>query len=157
MTHSKRGLRFDLDSLAGLDEIALAKSLAKNPMFLDRLVSELTDIRNATTERAKTRFSLVRSLWPNLETGRMKNVHVSWLARDMVSHRDIEVLYDFRKREYTVKDKHQGLAPDESKEALAMIYAIIPKGELKMISIMQDRYDTMIAGQDIKRAAGRRR
>lgn len=157
MTSTGNTEKTDIHKLLGGDAKTLGQIVSENPMLLDNLVDAIADIRKAATEKAKTRFRLTQSFWPNFETGRTKSAHVSWIARDTKKNRDIELVYDFRKREYTVRDQTKELEVDEMKEALAMIYVILPARELKMISIMQGRYETMTASPDIKRASGRRR
>lgn len=157
MTLSGKTENLEIAKLLGADASGLAQTISENPMLLDRLVSALADIRNAATENAKTRFRLTKSFWPNFETGRPKSACVTWVARDTKNHRDIEVVYDFGKREYTVKEQSEGLEPEEVKETLAMVYLILPASELKMISIMQGRYEALATNDDIKRVSGRRR
>jgi hypothetical protein len=147
----------EFNTLLGGNASELAVTIAENPMLLDRLVSLLADVRNAATAKAKTRFRLIKSYWPNFETEHPAGASVSWIARDARNHRDIEVVYDFGGMEYSVRDKDEQLEAEEIKEALTMIYAILPERELKMIAIMQQRYETMSTSPEIKRAGGRKR
>jgi hypothetical protein len=157
MASSEKTSNLEIETLLGGNAGRLTQAVAENPMLLDRLVSVLTDIRTAATEKAKLRFRLTRSFWPNFETERATGVYVSWIARDTKNNRDIEVIYDFSKREYSVRDKGEQFEPGEIEQALAMIYVLLPANELKMISIMKERYEAMTTIQGVKRASGRRR
>ena len=154
MTVCEKPSVLEFDTLLGGNANGLALTIAGNPMLLDRLVSLLTDIRTAATEKAKARFRLIKSYWPNFETERSTDAVVSWIARDARENRDIEVVYDFSRKEYSIRNRNGLHEAEDIQEALTMVYAILPERELKMIAIMQQRYETMSTSPEIKRTAG---
>lgn len=154
MTVCEKPSVLEFDTLLGGNANGLALTIAENPMLLDRLVSLLTDIRTAATEKAKARFRLIKSYWPNFETERPTDAVVSWIARDARENRDIEVVYDFSRKEYSIRNRNGLHEAEDIQEALTMVYAILPERELKMIAIMQQRYETMSTSPEIKRTAG---
>ncbi len=156
MTSSGNRTVLEFNKLLSGSANGLAGAIVENPMLLDRLVSLLGEVRVAATEKAKSRFRLIKSYWPNFETERPVDANVSWIARDARNHRDIEVVYNFGNKEYSVRDRDDQLEEEEAKEALSMVYAILPERELKMIAIMQQRYETMSSIPDIKRANRRK-
>ena len=156
MTVRGKATVLELNRLLRGDATGLTAEIIANPMLLDRVISLLSDVRIATTERAKTRFRLIKSYWPNYEAERQEGASVSWFAHDARNHKDIEVLYDFARKEYSIRDKDNLLEAKEVAEALPLIYAILPERELKMIAFMQRQYEAMNVGAEIKRAGAER-
>jgi hypothetical protein len=146
-----------IGALVSDDANGLLLTASQDPVLLDKLVDALRDLRRTAAENAKARFHLIKSFWPNFETSGIKNPYVSWIARDTERNRDVELVYEFDKREYAIRDQDEILEQGEIKTAIAMIYVILPESEVKMVSIMQDRYETMTASADIKRVSHRRR
>ena len=148
--------KIDIEKLLGPNAAGFAKTLSADAMLLDKLVSAFSEIRKETTERAQSRFRLTKSYWPNVESGKTKNLYVSWSAHDAATHQDIEVIYDFEKQEYRLKESRDELSSSEEKHIVTTFYAILPVSEITMIRKMQTRYDEQVAIKHKKVTAGGR-
>jgi hypothetical protein len=154
MNSAKIGIK-QIETLITSENGGLAQALIGDPILLDHVMEALKQARSEVTEKAKAKFRLSKSYWPNFDTSREKSTYVYWVAHDIENHRAVEMMYDFRKREYEVKEQSEVTA-EELKATLAMIYAILPLREIKMISDMQGRYDDMIVNQGSRTASRRR-
>lgn len=132
---AKASLRRTLGVAADL----LLANLGTDVIRIDEAIAALSVVRKATAEIYSEQLRLTQSVWPYDLLKPAEKVNVTWTAEDRSAGVSFELVYNFGKRTYAIRDDGDQSRPEEV--TAQKIYALLPEHEIARVKHIQAQFD----------------